>query len=297
MLEANLKTQLKGYLERLTQPVEIIASVDDSDKSREMLELLNDIVSLSPLVTLDRRVTMTQVKPSFALRRAGQRAARALRGLPMGHEFTSLVLALLQAGGHPPKATRGARADPRARRRIQVRDLRVADLPELPGRGPGAELMAVVNPQIHHTMIDGALFQDEVERARSWRCPTVFLNGQPFGQGRMELEEIVAKLDTGAAARDAAARRQGALRRAGRRRRPGRRGGRDLRGAQGHSHRHRGRALGRPAAGYRGHRELHLGEGDRGPQARHRSRAAREALRRRRHESAARRGAGPGRAA
>src|ERR1700736_632573 len=104
MLEAKLKTQLKGYLERLIQPVEIVASVDDNDKSREMLELLQDIVSLTPLVTLDPQRDDTQVKPSFALRRPGQPPHVRFAGLPMGHEFTSLVLALLQAGGHPSKA-------------------------------------------------------------------------------------------------------------------------------------------------------------------------------------------------
>src|SRR5260221_6071676 len=100
MLEDNLKTQLKGYLERLVQPVEIIASLDDGDKSREMLELLQDIVSLSPLVSLASARDATQVKPSFALRRPGQEPQVRFAGLPMGHEFTSLVLALLQAGGH-----------------------------------------------------------------------------------------------------------------------------------------------------------------------------------------------------
>src|SRR5260221_9552375 len=104
MLEDNLKTQLKGYLERLVQPVEIIASLDDGDKSREMLELLQDIVSLSPLVSLASARDATQVKPSFALRRPGQEPQVRFAGLPMGHEFTSLVLALLQAGRPPSQA-------------------------------------------------------------------------------------------------------------------------------------------------------------------------------------------------
>jgi alkyl hydroperoxide reductase subunit F len=82
MLEDNLKTQLKGYLERLVQPVEIIASLDDGDKSREMLELLQDIVSLSPLVSLASARDAAQVKPSFALRRPG--APGAFRGLAHG---------------------------------------------------------------------------------------------------------------------------------------------------------------------------------------------------------------------
>ncbi|HWJ36997.1 MAG TPA: alkyl hydroperoxide reductase subunit F [Steroidobacteraceae bacterium] len=205
MLEANLKTQLKGYLERLVQPVEIIASVDDNDKSREMLELLHDIVSLSPLVTLDPERDETQVKPSFALRRPGQTPHVRFAGLPMGHEFTSLVLALLQAGGHPSKAApavleqiRGLDGEFNFETFVSLTCQSCPDVVQ------ALNLMAVVNPKIRHTMIDGALFQDEVERRQIMAVPTVFLNGEPFGQGRMELEEIVSKLDAGGAEREVA---------------------------------------------------------------------------------------------
>jgi len=205
MLEANLKAQLKGYLERLTQPVEIIVSVGDSDKSREMLELLNDIVSLSPLVKLDPARDDTQVKPSFALRRPGQAPHVRFAGLPMGHEFTSLVLALLQAGGHPSKAA------PEVLERIRELDgefnfetfvsLSCQSCPDVV---QALNLMALVNPKIRHTMIDGALFQEDVERRQIMAVPSVFLNGRPFGQGRMELEQIVSRIDAGAAPRDVA---------------------------------------------------------------------------------------------
>src|SRR5580698_7620875 len=204
MLDSNLKNQLQGYLERLTQPVEIIASVDDNDKSREMLELLNDIISLSPLVTLDPVHDETQVKPSFALRRPGKAPHVRFAGLPMGHEFTSLVLALLQTGGHPSKA------DPEVIEAIRRLDgdyhfetfvsLTCQSCPDVV---QALNLMAVLNPNVRHTMIDGALFQDEVERRQVMAVPAVFLNGQPFGQGRMELTEILAKLDEGSAAREA----------------------------------------------------------------------------------------------
>ncbi|HEY3654803.1 MAG TPA: alkyl hydroperoxide reductase subunit F [Steroidobacteraceae bacterium] len=205
MLDTNLKTQLQGYLERLTQPVEIIASVDDNDKSREMLELLHDIISLSPLVTLDPERDDTQVKPSFALRRPGQAPHVRFAGLPMGHEFTSLVLALLQAGGHPSKAApaileqiRGLEGEFNFETFVSLTCQSCPDVVQ------ALNLMALVNSRIRHTMIDGALFQDEVERRQVMAVPAVFLNGEPFGQGRMELEEIVSKLDAGGAARDVA---------------------------------------------------------------------------------------------
>jgi alkyl hydroperoxide reductase subunit F len=205
MLEDNLKTQLKGYLERLVQPVEIIASLDDGDKSREMLELLQDIVSLSPLVSLAPAHDATQLKPSFALRRPGQEPQVRFAGLPMGHEFTSLVLALLQAGGHPSKAAPAVLEQIRALEgEFSFETFVSLSCQSCPDVVQALNLMAVVNPKIRHTMIDGALFQDEVERRQVMAVPAVFLNGQPFGQGRMELPEILSKLDSGGAERDLA---------------------------------------------------------------------------------------------
>jgi alkyl hydroperoxide reductase subunit F len=205
MLEANLKTQLRGYLERLVQPVEIIASLDDGEKSREMLALLEDIVSLSPRVTLDPARDDSQVKPSFALRRPGLAPHVRFAGLPMGHEFTSLVLALLQAGGHPSKAAPAVLEQIRALEGDFTFETFVSlSCQSCPDVVQALNLMAVVNPRIRHTMIDGAVFPSEVERRQVMAVPAVFLNGAPFGQGRMELEEIVAKLDAGGAERETA---------------------------------------------------------------------------------------------
>src|SRR3982074_2696817 len=104
MLDSNLKGQLKGYLERISQTVEIVASVDDSDKSADVLALLTDIESGWELIKIEVQRNDAEVKPSFALRRPGTESRVRFAGLPMGHEFTSLVLALLQTGGYPPKA-------------------------------------------------------------------------------------------------------------------------------------------------------------------------------------------------
>jgi NADH-dependent peroxiredoxin subunit F len=205
MLDSNLKTQLKGYLERISQPVTLVASVDDSDKSREMLELLADIESASELIKIDVRRDDALMKPSFALSSGGADPRVSFAGLPMGHEFTSLVLALLQTGGYPSKA------DPAVIETIRHLDgdyhfetfvsLTCQSCPDVV---QALNLMAVLNPKVRHTMIDGALFQDEVERRQVMAVPAVFLNGRPFGQGRMELQEIVAKLDAGSVEQETA---------------------------------------------------------------------------------------------
>src|SRR5690625_1261943 len=199
MLEPDLKAQLKAYLERATRPIQITASVDDGEKSAQMLSLLDDLQEASALISVDVVRDDDERKPSFALTSPGQDIHLRFAGLPMGHEFTSLVLALLQVGGHPPKAA-GETLE-------QVRNLEGEFLFETyyslscqncPDVVQALNLMAVLNPNIRHVAIDGALFQDEVEAREIMSVPTVFLNGKPFDQGRMSLEQIVAKIDTGA---------------------------------------------------------------------------------------------------
>jgi len=204
MLDANLKNQLKAYLEKVTHQIEIVASLDDSDKSREMLALLKDITELSTRIALTERRGDGERAPSFALNRAGSDMKIRFAGIPMGHEFTSLVLALLQVGGHPPKADadvleqiRNLEGEYRFETYISLSCQNCPDVVQ------ALNLMAVINPNISHVMIDGALFQDEVKERQIMSVPTLFLNGEPFGQGRMGLEEILAKLDTGAAKREA----------------------------------------------------------------------------------------------
>jgi len=203
MLDNNLKAQLKTYLEKVTQPFEIVASLGDGAKSQEMLSLLEDITSLSDKITL--RTDGDDVrKPSFALNRIGGDISLRFAGIPMGHEFTSLVLALLQVGGHPSKTA------PEVIEQIKNLDgeynfetyfsLSCQNCPDVV---QALNLMAVLNPNIRHVAIDGALFQEEVTVRQVMSVPSIYLNGELFGQGRMGEEEILAKLDTGASARDA----------------------------------------------------------------------------------------------
>jgi alkyl hydroperoxide reductase subunit F len=207
MLDTNLKTQLKAYLEKLTRPIDIIAALDDSTAAAEMRSLLNDIAELSGKIGLVESPDDTPRKPSFAIVPRGQQAEAGIRfaGIPMGHEFTSLVLALLQVGGHPPKVDTAVIEQIRLLPGpLQFETFISLSCQNCPDVVQALNLMAVINPNIQHVMIDGALFQDEVTQRQIMAVPTVLLNGEVFGQGRMSLEEIVARLDTSAAARDAA---------------------------------------------------------------------------------------------
>ncbi|MGR7920459.1 alkyl hydroperoxide reductase subunit F [Zobellella denitrificans] len=204
MLDANLKKQLDTYLQNIVSPIEISVSGDDSPKSKELLELAAEISGLSGNISL--KEAAADRTPSMSVAPAGQAPRVSFAGIPMGHEFTSLVLALLQAGGHPSKASPELLE--------QIRNLEgqfhfetyiSLSCQNCPDVVQALNLMATLNPNISHVMIDGALFQDEVNQRQVMAVPAVYLNGEHFGQGRMSLEEIIGKLDTGAAERKAAA--------------------------------------------------------------------------------------------
>ncbi len=205
MLDADLKNQLQTYLQKLTRPVAITAALDDGAKSQELRELLVELTQLSDQVTLrEARDTGDRV-PSFALSTPGETISLRFAGIPMGHEFTSLVLALLQVGGHPSKLAQDVIEQVRALDGEYLFETYFSlSCQNCPDVVQALNLMAVLNPKIQHVAIDGALFQSEVDARQVMSVPTVVLNGEIFAAGRMGVEEILAKLDTGAGAREAA---------------------------------------------------------------------------------------------
>ncbi|MDN6297214.1 MAG: alkyl hydroperoxide reductase subunit F [Halomonas sp.] len=204
MLDANLKNQLKAYLEKVTQPLELKASLDDGAKSRELAELLEEINGLSDKITLSTDGDDAR-KPSFAINRPGEDTGVVFAGIPMGHEFTSLVLALLQVGGHPPKASEETLEQIKSLDGEMVFETYFSlSCQNCPDVVQALNLLAIYNPNVRHVAIDGALFKPEVDAREIMSVPSVYLNGEPFDQGRMSLEQILAKVDTGATEREAA---------------------------------------------------------------------------------------------
>ncbi|CAN5639982.1 alkyl hydroperoxide reductase subunit F [soil metagenome] len=204
MLDDQLKSQLSAYLERVKQPFEIVASLDDSEASKETLELLQTIQGMrADKISLRTDGNDTR-KPSFTLQREGTETDLRFAGLPLGHEFTSLVLALLWTGGHPPKVEpevieqiKGLDGDYRFEVFMSLTCHNCPDVVQ------ALSLMAIFNPKVHTTVIEGGTFQAEVNEREIMAVPMIFLNGQVFGAGRTSLEEILGQLDTGAAAREA----------------------------------------------------------------------------------------------
>ncbi|AWG36736.1 alkyl hydroperoxide reductase subunit F [Alcaligenes aquatilis] len=198
MLDANIKTQLKAYLEKITQPIEIVVTLDTGAKSVELRELLQEIDGLSDKTSYREDADAQERKPSFQINRPGTDISVSFAGIPMGHEFTSLILALLQVGGHEIKLDAAVIE--------QIRNLPgdfvfetyfSLSCQNCPDVVQALNAMSVINPRIKHVAIDGALFQDEVQQRNIMSVPAVFLNGEMFHQGRASAEELLAKLDTG----------------------------------------------------------------------------------------------------
>jgi len=203
MLDDAIATQLRTHLQKVVQPIVLRASLDDGAKSAELAALLDEIAAMSELITVER-TDDDERRPSFAIVRAGTDVSVRFAGIPLGHEFTSLVLALLQVGGHPSTARdETVRAVEALTDDLHFETYFSLSCQNCPDVVQALNLMSVLNPRVSHTAIDGALFADEVESRQVMAVPAVFLNGEPWGQGRMTLEEIVDRLDSGAAERRA----------------------------------------------------------------------------------------------
>lgn len=201
-LDANIKAQLNQYLALLEGDIVLKISAGDDAVSLEMRNLVDEIASMSPRISVENaKLNRT---PSFEVNRPNGASGITFAGVPLGHEFTSLVLALLQVSGRKPKID-DALID--AIKNIQGNfnfetyvSLTCHNCPDVV---QALNTMAALNPNITHTMIEGGAFQNEVEERQIMAVPNVFLNGEFFESGRVTLEEIIAKIDTGAAARDA----------------------------------------------------------------------------------------------
>lgn len=203
MLDATLKEQLKAYLGYLRQPIRITATLDSSDVSNEMRALFADIQEASSLVEVSENGNAERA-PSFAIGLPNEAPRVEFAGIPLGHEFTSLVLAMLHVSGHPPRISEEAIA--------QIASLKgplrfvtyfSQSCQNCPDVIQALNMIAARNPEATHVAVDGAVFQDEVTAKEILAVPSVWLNGAPFVNGRQEIENILDKLDTGAAARRA----------------------------------------------------------------------------------------------
>ena len=196
-LDQKIKEQLVQYLQKLESDVVIDAYIDSEDSSNSMIDLLSEIAAITDKINLITHKDSNERIPSFKVNKPEEETGIQFAGIPLGHEFTSLVLALLQVGGYPVKLSsdqinqiRGIEGNYNFETFISLTCHNCPDVVQ------ALNVMALINPNINHCMIDGALFQNEVSDRKIMSVPTIFLNGEEFGQGRIELEEIINQIDS-----------------------------------------------------------------------------------------------------
>ncbi|MDG3084999.1 alkyl hydroperoxide reductase subunit F [Vibrio hannami] len=199
MLDQAMKQQLKAYLDNLKTGIQLVLSLDSSETASKLDALAKDIASLNDKIEVVREDNASERKPVMQVVNPEKGTSIKFAGLPMGHEFTSLVLALLHSGGHPIKLEQEvidqiSELDQELNVEVFI-SLSCQNCPEVV---QAFNMMSAINPLIKTTMIDGAVFQDEVKQRDIMAVPSVFVNGELFGQGRMSLAEILNKVDTGA---------------------------------------------------------------------------------------------------
>ncbi|OHU84252.1 MULTISPECIES: alkyl hydroperoxide reductase subunit F [Pseudoalteromonas] len=205
MLEQNIKNQLTSHFSALKDPVELVIALDDSNKAKELEALAADLASLSDQITVTNNPDTEVRRPSMTLYSPKRETHIQFAGVPMGHEFTSLILAVLQSGGHPAKASEDEIAQIQALESELNFEMYISlSCQTCPQVVQALNLMAALNPLIKTTMIDGALFQDEVSERNVLAVPAVYLNGELFSQGAVTLTDILNKVDVNAAAKQAA---------------------------------------------------------------------------------------------
>jgi len=194
-LDHEIKAQLEQYLQLLEGDIVLKVSAGSDEASQEMLALVDELASMSTKITVEK--TQLSRTPSFSVNRVGEDTGVTFAGTPLGHEFTSLVLALLQVSGRAPKVEQSVIDQIKSIKGEYKFETYISlSCHNCPDVVQALNLMSVLNPGITHTMIDGAVFKEEVESKNVMAVPSVYLNGEFFESGRMTVEEILAKLGT-----------------------------------------------------------------------------------------------------
>ncbi|PEK51822.1 alkyl hydroperoxide reductase subunit F [Bacillus toyonensis] len=196
LLDADIKGQLAQYLQLMESDVLLKVSAGSDDTSKDMLALVDELAAMSSKIKIEK--IELERTPSFSVNRVGEDTGVVFAGIPLGHEFNSLVLALLQVSGRAPKVKQKViQQIKNIQGKYRFESYISLGCHNCPDVVQALNLMSVLNPDITHTMIDGAAFKEEVESKDIMAVPTVFLNGETFGIGRITMEEILAKLDVG----------------------------------------------------------------------------------------------------
>ena len=195
MLDNDLLEQVKGYMERLQNKVVIRINKEEHEKREELVEMLKGIVSTSDKLELSVSEVPLRSGVSFDFVVNDKPTGITFSGIPGGHEFSSLILALLQSSGVPlkldeslPQIIKSFKTEMKFE---TVVSLSCHNCPEVV---QALNQISILNPNVSHEMIDGGVYPELVAERKIQGVPTIYLNGKQFGSGKMEISEIIEKI-------------------------------------------------------------------------------------------------------
>ncbi len=193
MLDKETKQNLEQYLALIESPIVFSVSLDTSENSQKLAEFTKEISEMSPKISWKKKELMRT--PSFSISPLGKESGIIFAGIPLGHEFASFLLALLQISGRAPKISESLSLKiKQIKQKLHFDSYVSLTCHNCPDVVQALNILAVLNPNITHTMIEGGMFQKEIDDKQIMAVPTVFLNGEEFSSGRMTIEQIVEKI-------------------------------------------------------------------------------------------------------
>lgn len=197
MIGNDVKKQIRDYLRHLRYNIIIESFLQADVRSRELGVLLSEISKLSGKAEYHENKSGSHAvrRPSFVIRRVDSEVSVGFAGLPLDHEFDTLVLALLQVGGHPPRLTEHEIEQIKSiSEDCHFESYFSPACHNCPEVVQSLNMMSIINPKITHTAIDGSLFSCEVGERDIRSVPQIFLNKEFFLSGRCNVTDILRKL-------------------------------------------------------------------------------------------------------
>ncbi|MDO5652089.1 MAG: alkyl hydroperoxide reductase subunit F [Moraxella sp.] len=198
MIDQSLLDAIKSYSANMTRPIQMVIGQGEHAKRGELVDFLTQVASTSEKIGFDGSVVDTDLSPmSFKITTDNHDTGIVFSGIPGGHEFTSLILAILHAGGHTLKLDDGIQdLVKRIGQPLKFQTFVSLSCHNCPDVVQALNQFAILNSNIENEMVDGGVFPELVEANNIQGVPAVFLNGKPFLNGKVDTARIIDKLQS-----------------------------------------------------------------------------------------------------
>lgn len=201
MIDKSLLDAIKSYSEKMTRPITFVLGSGEHSKRAELIDFLTKIAGTTDKINFDATAADDSLPSPISFKVVSHVDGEltdtgiVFSGIPGGHEFTSLILAILQAGGHTLKLDESIqKLIKRFNKPLQFQTYVSLSCHSCPEVVQALNQFALLNDGISNEMIDGALFQEQVDANNIQGVPAVFLNGKPFANGLIDTAKLIGKL-------------------------------------------------------------------------------------------------------